>query len=136
MLRSKREQIRIFNNSTADQQRFLYLPKHVLLRATNFKQLVRAAAAAERGGMQLEHFVDDIFKELPNIDRWIPALSNLKFKENLNADSNDENLVENQPHSTRLAASTTSTPRELRKRKVVFKENNRVKRFGYFKPAH
>lgn len=114
-LLSKREQKRIYAHSTKQQKMFLYLPKNVLRHATNFEELVRAAAV-EVGAAKPAKFVDDIFKDLFKIENWIPALSNLKFVPNRNAQPSDENDV----GSTQSVAKTSGTPRGQHKRKVIY----------------
>lgn len=95
-LLSTREQNRIYNHSTKQQKKFLYLPQNVLLHATNFAELVRAAAS-EGGATQPDKFVDDIFKSLHQIDNWIPALSNLKFNAHPEAQSSNEIDIDPKP---------------------------------------
>lgn len=115
-LLSKREQNRVYAHSTKQQKKFLYLPKNVLRQATNFEELAHAAAAAG-GAAKPGNFVDEIFSSLPKYDNWIPALSNLKFDENRNAQQNDENDVESMSN-TQFVAKASGTPRGQRKRKV------------------
>lgn len=120
-LRGKREQKHIYAHSTKQQKKFLYLPKNVLCHATNFVELVRAAAS-EHGEPQPSKFVDEVFNNLPQIDHWIPALSNLKFLDTPNAppiDKNDDD--ERNPNSQpdeNTPLSGTNTPRRPQKRKV------------------
>lgn len=90
------------------------MPKNVLRHATNFEQLVHAAAA-ERGAAQPGNFVDDIFNTLPRIDNWIPALSNLKFDQKENAQPRDESDIGPEPKSN---VNASGTPRGQQKRKV------------------
>lgn len=114
-LRGKREQKHIYAHSTKEQKKFLYLPKNVLRHATNFEELA-LEAASERGDPQPRKFVDDVFESLPQIDNWIPALSNLKFHEIINAPPIYE-YGEPNPNR-RSGASTPPTPRGPQKRNV------------------
>lgn len=109
-LRSKRELNRVYAQSTDHQKRFLFLPKNVLLEATNFKELVYATAT-ERQYAHPENLVDEIFNSLPQIDSWIPALSHLKFNECSNAEPIDESNEGD-------VDTKFITPRSSRKRKV------------------
>lgn len=97
----------------------MFLPRNVLRKATNFDELVRKAAA-ESGAPRESDFVDDVFTSLREIDKWIPALSNLAFVENADTQTEDESDVDTKPLAARTqkAARTTGTPRGLRKRKV------------------
>lgn len=90
----------------------------MLKHATNFEDLMRAAASA-RGDPQPRNYVDDIFNSLHQIDQWIPELSNLKFHETPNAPPIDENNDAPNPNR-RSGASTPLTPRRPQKRKVNF----------------
>lgn len=102
----------------------MYLPKNVLRHATNFEELVRAAAS-ERGAAQPGKFIDDIFNSLHQIEHWIPALSNLKFHEQPNAPPIDENDDKSNPNK-RSGGNTPFTPRRPQKRvvKVFFFSTN------------
>lgn len=120
-LLSKRDQNRIYAQSTKEQKKFLYLPKNVLLHATNFQDLMRAAAVEGRAP-QPGKFVDDIFKTLHQIDNWIPALSNLKFLENPKPLPNDGIEVDSKPNR-RSGANKSVTPLEPQKRKVKANKN-------------
>lgn len=120
-LLSKRDQNRIYAQSTKEQKKFLYLPKNVLLHATNFDDLMRAAAVEGRVP-QPGKFVDDIFKNLHKIDKWIPELSNLKFLENPKAPPNDGMDVDSKPNR-RSDANKSVTPLGSQKRKVNGNKN-------------
>lgn len=117
-LRSKRDQNRIYAQSTKEQKKFLYLPKNVLLQATNFEDLVRSAAA-ESGAAHPGKFVDDIFKSLSQIDKWMPALSNLKFLEKPKVQPSDQIDVDSTPNQR--SGATPFGPKKRKVKKIHFK---------------
>lgn len=100
---------------TDHEKQFVFLPKNVLLNATNFKELVCATPSK----LKPENLVDEMFGQLPQIGNWIPALSNLKFQECSNAKASDESDAEYDIPLKFLSTEFVAPRSSSRKRKVT-----------------
>lgn len=80
---SKEQRSDVHNKATKSQKNFIYLPLHMLKKATNIHQLIRQFGE-HRGHEQmdkhmLDRYVDQIHKRMIEVEAWQPILSGLKF---------------------------------------------------------